>query len=150
MAPYFARRIQLAIFIIAIGFGLDYLVTPAGSSAALTTIERTWVPLWSWGLTILTCGVSGLFVELHVLNDDHPLLLTEKRWKWGWISNIAHTILFALFVALAGSSLYDTATRLVAEHGADAGKLYGWRTALMWGGYAYANWLFIPRMGRLR
>lgn len=142
VAPFFARRIQLAIFIIAIGFGLDYLFTPDGSSVALTTIEQTAFPLWVWGATIMVCGIAGFVVEWRILGNDHSILMTEKRWHWGWVSNTAHIVLFALFVVLAASTIFD-----VIDRGADTGQWYGWRTTIMWGGFAYANWLFIQRPG---
>jgi hypothetical protein len=142
--PYFARRIQLLLFVIAIGFGVDYLLTPVGSSGALTIIERTWLPLWVWGVTILAAGIAGLIVEWKILGNDHPFVTTDKRWRWGWVSNVAHIVLFALFMMLTASSLYDIWIR-----GTDTGDWYGWRTALMWGGYAYANNQFIRRLGPL-
>ncbi|GJJ24191.1 hypothetical protein [Mycolicibacterium mageritense] len=143
VAPYFARRIQLAAFLIAIGFGLDYLFTPPGSSTALTVVERAWVPLWVWGAVIITAGLAGFIVEWKILGDDHPLVLTPHRWRWGWISNLAHIVLFSAFVVLTASSLFD-----VIGRGLDGGGWYGCRTALMWGGFSYANFQFIRRLGQ--
>lgn len=141
VATYFARRVQLGLFIIAIGFGLDYWFTPVGTSGALTSIEGTFIPLWAWGVTIVLCGVAGLLVECLILGADHALVATDERWRWGWVSNIAHAVLFGLFVALTYSSLAD-----VVGRGIDTGHWYGWRTALMWGGYAYLNLLFVQRL----
>lgn len=140
--PYFARRIQLAIFAIAIGFGLDYLYTPTQKSIALTTIEQSWLPLWAWGATITAAGVAGLLVEWRVLGALHPFVLSDKRWKWGWVSNISHIVLFAMFTTLAGSALYDIAMR-----GLDGGGWFGWRTSLLWGGFAFGNFQYIRRLG---
>lgn len=142
--PYFARRIQLAAFLIAIGFGLDYLFTPAGSSTALTLVERGWVPLWAWGVVIIAAGVAGFFVEWRILGNDHPLVHTAKRWQWGWVSNVSHIVLFAAFLVLAGSSLFD-----VIHRGWTGGGWYGWRTPAMWGGFAYVNLQYIRRLGQL-
>ncbi|MDV7192570.1 MULTISPECIES: hypothetical protein [Mycolicibacterium] len=143
VAPHFARRIQLAAFLIAIGFGMDYLFTPPGSSGALTFVERAFLPLWVWGAVIIAAGLSGFLVEWLILGDDHPLLLTPKRWRWGWVSNMAHTVIFAAFVVLSASSLFD-----IIGRGFEGGGWYGWRTALMWGGFAYANFQFIRRIGQ--
>lgn len=143
--PYFARRIQLALFVIGIAFGLDYLFTPTGSSAALTTIERTIVPLWVWGLTIAVAGAVGFFVEWRILGNDHPLVPTAERWRWGWASNVAHIVLFAMFAVLAGSSLWDIVSRALHD-----GSWFGWRTSVMWGGYAFANLQYVRRLGQLR
>lgn len=142
--PYFARRIQLALFVIGIAFGLDYLFTPAGSSAALTTIERTAAPLWVWGLTIAAAGVVGFFVEWRVLGNDHPLVPTPERWRWGWASNVAHIVLFAMFAVLAASSLWDIVSRALHD-----GSWFGWRTSVMWAGYAFANLQYVRRLGQL-
>jgi cytochrome b561 len=142
--PFFARRIQLLIFGIATFFGLDYLFTPEGSSTALTIIERTWLPLWVWGVTILLAGVCGFFVEWRILGNDHPFVATKSRWQWGWVSNISHIVLFALFLALTASSAYD-----IIHRGVSGGGWYGWRTTIMWGGYAFANNQYIRRLGPL-
>lgn len=139
--PYFARRLQLGIFTTAILFGLDYLVTPAGSSLALTTIERTWLPLWVWGATIIVAGLAGLFVEWRILGTQHPFVLSPQRWRWGWISNTAHIILFAVFIVLAGSALVD-----LVHRGLDGGGWYGWRTSLMWGGFGMVNFAYVRRL----
>lgn len=140
--PYFARRIQLAAFIIGFFFGLDYLFTPCGSSTALTYLERSVFPLWAWGAAIMAASLAGFFTEWRVLGNDHPLLNTEARKRWGWVSTGAHIVLFAAFVVLTLSSGIDIVTRWRGT-----GQLYGWRTALMWGGYAYVTWQFIPRLG---
>lgn len=141
--PFFARRIQLALFAVAIGFGADYLFTPTGSSAALTTIERTWLPLWAWGAIIMAAGIAGFIVEWRVLGKSTPLIPTPDRWRWGWISNTAHSVLFAVFIVLAGSSMFDLIHRALSE-----GKgWYGWRTTLMWGLFAFANLQYVRRLG---
>lgn len=140
--PYFARRIQLAIFVIAFGFGVDYLSTPVGSSSALTAIERTWLPLWAWGAIIMAASAAGFFVEWRILDKHHPLTKTPERWRWGWITNIAHIVLFAMFVALTVSVMVELIAR-----GIHGGGWYGWRTAVMYGGFAFGNWQFIRRLG---
>jgi hypothetical protein len=140
--PYFARRIQLAAFVIGVLFGLDYLFTPVGSSAILTYVERTWVPLWAWGATIMLAGTTGLIIEGLVLSAEHPLVPTAKRWQWGWASNIAHILLVAIFAVLTCSSVVD-----IIDRGWDTGQWYGWRTTIMWGGFVYANWQFVRRLG---
>jgi hypothetical protein len=142
--PYFARRIQLAVFVIAVLFGLDYMFTPSGSSTAMTIIERTAFPLWLWGAVIIGAGLTGFFVEWRILGNQHPLLRTEQRWRWGWAVNIAHIVLFAVFAVLTFSSFTDIVLR-----GVNDGDWYGWRTAVMWGGFCYANWQFIRRLGEL-
>lgn len=142
--PYFARRIQLVAFAVGIFFGLDYLFTPTGSSTALTLIERAVVPLWLWGAVIITASAIGLFVEWKVLGNDYPLswMPSDARRRWGWVSNICHVTLFAILIALTLSSGVDITTRAV-----ETGQLYGWRTGLLWGGYAYINWEFIRKLG---
>lgn len=140
--PFFARRIQLAIFVIAVLFGCDYLFTPSGSSTALTSIERALLPLWLWGAVIIAAGVAGLIIEGWVLREEHPLVKSARRWDWGWVSNIAHATLIAIFTVLAGSSVLD-----IVQRGLDGGGWYGWRTALMWSGYVYANAQFVRRLG---
>jgi hypothetical protein len=141
----FARHVQLGVFVIAIAFGLDYLATPVGTSGALTAIEQGVVPLWCWGATITAAGIVGLLVEWRILGDDHPILVTDTRWRWGWATNTAHAVLCGLFAALAGSSLWD-----VVERGLQQGTWYGWRTGLLWGGYAALNWAFVPRTRGIR
>lgn len=136
----FARYVQLGVFGVAILFGMDYWATPVGTSGALTAIEQTWIPLWIWGATISAAGLAGLLVEWRILGDDHPILVTDTRWRWGWVTNSAHGMLCALFVALAGSSLFDVLMR-----GIDEGKWYGWRTGVMWAGFAALNYAFVPR-----
>jgi hypothetical protein len=140
--PFFARRIQLAAFTIGVLFGLDYLFTPTGSSPVLTYIERSWVPLWAWGAVIMAASAAGLIVEGWILRAEHPLVPTDKRWRFGWVSNIAHVLLVAIFVVLTGSSIADIVTR-----GIDTGTWYGWRQTIMWAGYVYANWQFVHRLG---
>lgn len=140
--PYFARRIQLAIFVLGFGFGLDQILTPVGSSTALTAAEQSAFPLWAWGTTIVLASLAGFTVEWLVLGNDHPLVPTHNRWRYGWVSNVAHIVLLAMFVALAGSALSDVVTR-----GIETGYWFGFRTAIFWGGYAYANWQFIRRLG---
>lgn len=136
----FARWVQLGVFVVAIGFGLDYLASPPSSAGVFTVIEQTIVPLWAWAATIIAAGVIGLFVEWRILGDDHPILITDTRWRWGWATNTAHAVLFGLFTSLTGSSLYDITMR-----GVETGQWYGWRTALMWGGFAALNLAFVPR-----
>lgn len=140
--PYFARRIQLVAFGVGVFFGLDYLFTPVGSSTALTYLERAVVPLWLWGAIIIAASLTGFIVEWRILGNDHPLMPSARRRRWGWASNISHIVLFAILVALTLSSIIDIGTR--ALH---TGHFYGWRTGLLWGGYAYINWEFIRRLG---
>lgn len=150
--PQFARRIQLAAFIVGFIFGLDYLFTPVGSSTALSFLERSFFPLWSWGVVIISASLAGFFVEWRILGNTHPMLPTEKRRRWGWVSNMAHILLFAVFVVLTLSTLIDVIGRGFADpipgEEIGAGHFYGWRTAVMWGGYAYINWEFIRRLGQ--
>lgn len=143
--PEFARRIQLAAFLIGIVFGVDYLVTPQGSSAALTGIERAWLPLWAWGATIVAASVAGFLVEWRILGREHPFLPSSRRARWGWVTNVAHIIVVAVFSVLAASSLADILTR-----GVETGAWYGFRTSVMWGGYAYINVQFVKRLGDRR
>lgn len=140
--PYFARRVQLVAFGVGVFFGLDYLFTPTGSSTALTYIEKAAVPLWLWGVVIIIASVTGFLVEWRILGYDHPLMPSARRKRWGWVTNVAHIVLFAILVVLALSALADITRRAV-----ETGELYGWRTGLLWGGYAYINWEYIRRLG---
>lgn len=141
---FFARRIQLATFLTAIWFGLDYFFTPEGSSELLTVVERGAVPLWVWGAIITTAGVAGLVVEWRILGNDHPLVFTDKRWRWGWVSNIAHIVLFATFLVLSGSITLE-----IAHRGMMGDGWYGWRTPAMWCLFVYANSQYIRRLGQV-
>lgn len=142
--PFFARRVQLAMFLTAIWFGLDYFFTPEGSSDLLTVVERGAVPLWVWGAVITAAGVAGFIVEWRILGDDHPLVMTDKRCRWGWVTNIAHIALFATFLALAGSVLVE-----VLHRGMMDGYWFGWRTPAMWLLFAYVNSQYIRRLGQI-
>ena len=139
--PYFARRIQLAIFAVGIVFGLDYLVTPGGSSAALNSIEAAWAPLWAWGATILGCSLVGFLVEWRILNREHPFLPSKQRNRWGWLTNAAHIMLVSVFSVLSAASLTDLFIR-----GLDTGHWFGFRTSVLWGFYAYVNFQFVKRL----
>ena len=77
----------MAIFAVGMIFGLDYLITPGGSSTVLTSVEATWAPLWVWGATILMFSVLGFVVEWQVLNREHPFLPSKRRNQWGWLTN---------------------------------------------------------------
>lgn len=137
----FARRVQLAIFLIGTVLGLDYLVTPTGSSAVLSSIEKAWLPLWMWGATILGSSVAGFLVEWRILNREHPFLPSRRRERWGWVTNGAHMILVAVFSVLAASALTDIVTRGISE-----GVWFGFRTSVLWGFYAYVNFQFVKRL----
>ncbi len=102
------------------------------------------MPLWAWGGVIMAAGIAGFGIEWKVLGNDHPLIPTPGRWKWGWISNISHITLLAVFLALATSSAYD-----IAHRGLDGEGWYGWRTTIMWAGYAFANSQYVRRLGPL-
>ncbi len=140
--PYFAKRVQLVAFAVGVFFGLDYLFTPQGSSRALTYIEQSIVPLWLWGVVIMAAGLTGFITEWRFLGNEHPAMTSARRKKWGWVSNICHITLFAILCVLAASALIDIVQRFI-----HTGELYGWRTGLLWGGYAYINWEFIRRLG---
>lgn len=140
--PQFARRIQLAAFIVGFWFGVDYVFTPYGSSPVLSWVERGAVPLWAYGAVIMAACLAGFYVEWRILGNEYPLLPTEARRRWGWVSNISHITLFASFVVLSSSTIVDIVNRGVEGHG-----WYGWRTTVMWAGYAYVNWEFIRRLG---
>lgn len=140
--PNFARYVQLGVFLVAIGFGLDYTAMPDPPAVPPPpeAITQTWLPLWWWGVTIAAAGVAGLFVEWRILGDDHPFLMTETRWRWGWVSNIAHAALCSLFAALSLSALYD-----VVAQGVESGHWYGWRSCVLFAGFSALNWAFLPR-----
>jgi len=140
--PFFARRIQMAIFAVGMIFGLDYLITPGGcSSTVLTSVEATWAPLWVWGATILMFSVLGFVVEWQVLNREHPFLPSKRRNQWGWLTNASHIVLVAVFSVLSASSLTDIITRGISE-----GHWYGFRTSALWGFFAYVNLQFVKRL----
>lgn len=140
--PYFARRIQLVAFGVGIFFGLDYLFTPQGAFSSLTYIEQAAVPLWLWGVVITAASLTGLVTEWRILGNDYPGIPSLRRRRWGWVTNICHIILFAILCVLAASSVLDITQRFI-----HTGDLYGWRSGLLFGGYAYINWEFILRLG---
>ena len=131
------RDAQLAIFAIAVLWGLDYWFTPAQSSSLLSRLE-TAMPLRLWGSLLIGAGIAGLIAEF-ILGDD-PLYPVARRGRWGWVSNTSHSLLFGVSFALASSSLIDVLTR-----DGDGGT-FGWRTAAVWLGFAWLNSKFVRRI----
>ena len=99
--------------------------------------------MWVWGAVIAVAGVAGFLVEWRILGNDHPLVFTDRRWRWGWVSNIAHIVLFAAFLTLAGSITLEIVNRGLMGDG-----WYGWRTPAMWLLFAYVNSQYIRRLGQ--
>lgn len=123
--------VQLFVLAVAVARGLDYLVSPSGSSALLNTVERA-APLWSWAIAFMAAGAVGLAGEWW-------MSFGTSQWRWA-ASFGAHAVLAGLYVSVALGALIDLMERE---------PLYGFRTPVEWFALAIVHAMFVKRRERV-
>lgn len=150
------RFFQIFLLCVAVGWGIDYLITPPWAiGTALSVIERAF-PLWVWGVFFITAGCLGLLGELwmeHCRHVDQMRFLGYTRRKEdqcclkqricltredmrGWPSYLAHSGLLALYAALG----LGYAINLVVEW-----HFWGLRAPMLMWAFAAAHWIYMQR-----
>ncbi|MDZ7886554.1 MAG: hypothetical protein U5N53_28280 [Mycobacterium sp.] len=121
------------LFVLAVAFvrGVDYLLTPRGSSALLNTLESA-APLWLWATAFMAAGATGLAGEWWM-----SFGVSHARWV---ASFTAHAVLSGLYVSVALGSLIDVLERE---------PLYGFRTPAEWFALAVVHAMFVKRRERV-
>lgn len=122
---------QLVLLCVAVTRGLDYLITPAGSSAALSYIEQS-APLPVWGALFIAFGMTGLAGEWWMSFGE-----SDRRWIASWT---AHAGLAALYFTFAIGALLELFSRE---------PFYGFRTACDWAILGFLHVVFIRRRDRV-
>lgn len=123
--------IQLYLLAAAAIRGIDYLLTPPGSSAVLNTAEQA-APLWWWATAFITFGLVGLAGEWWMNFGVSP-----RRWT---LSYLAHAALAGLYAAVGVGALIDVLER----H-----PLHGFRTPVEWLAIGLAHAVFVRRRERV-
>lgn len=147
---------------VAVGWGVDYIITPAyATGSALSVIERAF-PLWVWGLFFITAGLVGLLGELWMeycrrMERRRLLGYTRRKSDQGccsekarfmarervrsWPSYLAHCGLLALYSSLG----LGYALNLIVEW-----HLWGIRAPLLMWALACAHWIYMQRRRSVR
>ncbi|AJA43329.1 minor tail protein [Mycobacterium phage Sbash] len=125
------QLVQLFVLAAAVVRGMDYLITPPGSSEVLNLIERA-APLWFWAAVFIAFGMLGLVGEWWMSFGVSP-----QRWI---ASYIAHAALVGLYVAVGLGALVDVLDRQPP---------YGFRTPLEWMFIAVVHAIFVRRRERV-
>ncbi|MFN3005159.1 hypothetical protein [Mycolicibacterium wolinskyi] len=124
------QLVQLYLLAIAVVRGVDYMMTPSGSSEVLNFIERA-APLWLWALAFIAAGLVGLAGEWWM-----SFGASQLRWL---ASYIAHTVLVGLYTAVGLGALIEILER---------DPLYGFRTPFEWIFIATVHAVFVRRRER--
>lgn len=125
------QAVQLFVLAVAVVRGVDYLLTPSGSSVLLNTAERA-APLWLWAIAFMTAGAVGLAGEWWM-----SFGISHARWV---TSFIAHAVLAGLYGAVALGALMDVMERE---------PFYGLRTPAEWLALAIVHSMFAKRRERV-
>ncbi|OCB43952.1 hypothetical protein A5721_22955 [Mycobacterium vulneris] len=125
------QLVQLYVLAAAVVRGVDYLITPPGSSEVLNLIERA-APLWFWAVVFIAFGVLGLAGEWWM-----SFGVSTNRWI---ASYIAHAGLVALYLAVGIGALSDVL---------DRNPPYGFRTPMEWIFIAVVHAIFVRRRERV-
>lgn len=123
--------VQLYLLAAAVVRGVDYLLTPSGSSAVFNTAEQA-MPLWVWACAFMTFGAIGLAGEWWMSFGVSPI-----RWLGSYL---AHAALAGLYSAVGVGALIDVLER---------DPLYGFRTPVEWLAIALAHAMFVRRRERV-
>jgi len=123
--------VQLYLLAAAVVRGVDYMLTPPGSSVLLNTAEQA-MPLWVWACAFMLCGVLGLVGEWWMHFGISPL-----RWLGSYT---AHSALTGLYVAVGTGALIDVLARA---------PMHGFRTPAEWFAIALAHAMFVRRRERV-
>lgn len=133
---------QIALLVLAILWGIDYLITPHWAIAPALSVIEAALPIPIWGTLFLTFGITGLIGELwlemgrHKPPPRHPvpfICRTENRW---WPSYTAHALLCALYATVGVGYLLEL---VVSWH------VWGFRACAMMWMIAYGHWVFMAR-----
>ncbi|QFG10048.1 membrane protein [Mycobacterium phage IdentityCrisis] len=125
------QLVQLFVLTAAVVRGVDYLITPPGSSEVLNLIERA-APLWLWASVFIAFGLLGLAGEWWM-----SFGISTHRWI---ASYIAHAGLVALYLAVGLGALSDVL---------DRNPPYGFRTPMEWMFIAAVHAIFVRRRERV-
>lgn len=123
--------VQLFMLATAVLRGIDYLLTPRGSSALINTAEKA-APLWLWALAFMAAGVIGLAGEWWM-----SFGLSKNRWI---ASYLAHSALAGLYASVGIGALVDVLERE---------PMYGFRTPAEWIAIAVVHAMFVKRRERV-
>lgn len=156
------RFFQIFLQGVAVGWGVDYIITPADKiGSALSVIERAF-PLYVWGIFFIAAGSVGLLGELwleYCRRSDRRRLLGHTRRSSdnrpcvkqgrfmarqdvrGWPSYMAHAGLLALYSSLG----LGYALNLIVEW-----HLWGLRAPLLMWALACAHWIYMQRRRSVR
>lgn len=123
--------VQLYLLAVAVVRGVDYLITPPGSSAVLYFIERA-APLPVWALMFITLGIVGIAGEWWIGFGASP-----HRWL---ASYVAHAALASVYTAVGVGALIEILSRQ---------PIYGFRTPVEWLLIAAMHAIFVRRKERV-
>jgi len=123
--------VQLYLLAAAVVRGVDYLLTPSGSSKVLNFVEAA-APLWVWAVAFFAAGLLGLAGEWWM-----NFGVSSLRWT---ASYAAHAALAGLYAAVGVGALIDVLERQ---------PLYGFRTPIEWIAIAVAHAMFVKRRERV-
>lgn len=133
---------QIAMLVLAVLFGIDYLITPDWAIGPALSVVEDALPIPVWGFGFLSFGVVGLAGELWIELGRHkppprrpiPVMCrSENRW---WPSYIAHSMLCAMYATVGFGYFLNL---LLAWH------VWGFRACAMMWMIAYGHFVFIGR-----
>lgn len=133
---------QILLLVLAVAWGLDYLITPDWAITPSLSVVEAALPIPVWGFLFLASGITGLAGELWIELGRHkpppkrpiPVLCkAENRW---WPSYTAHTILCALYAAVGVGYLLNL---VVSWH------VWGFRSCLIMWVIAFGHFVFMSR-----
>lgn len=123
--------VQLYVLAAAVVRGIDYLITPSGSSVLLNFTEAA-APLWVWAIAFITAGSVGLAGEWW-------MSFGVSSWRWV-ASYCAHAALVALYAAVGIGAFIDVTERE---------PVHGLRTPSEWIAIALVHAMFVKRRERV-